>query len=41
MKEKMDTLETRKAELAPIPAEDPFILPPPALAEVYGANIKA
>ena len=44
MKDKMDTLETRKAELgvrlALIPAEDPFILHP-ALAEVYGANIKA
>ena len=41
MKETKDTLETRKAELGVIPAEDPFTLPPPALAEVYGANIKA
>ena len=28
MKETMDTLETRKAELGVIPAEDPFTLPP-------------
>ena len=44
MKEKMDTLEARKAELdvklAAIPEDEPIILHP-ALAEVYGAKIKA
>jgi site-specific DNA recombinase len=44
MKEKMDTLEARKAELdtklATVPENEPIILHP-ALAEVYGAKIKA
>ena len=44
MKEKMGTLEARKAELdtklAAVPAEDPIILHP-ALAEAYGAKIRA
>jgi len=40
MKETMDTLETRKAVLGVIREDEPIILHP-ALAEVYGANIKA
>ena len=44
MKEKMDTLEARKAELdaklAAVPEDEPILLHP-ALAEVYGAKIKA
>ena len=44
MKEQMDTLEAHTAELdtklVAVPAEYPIILQP-ALAEVYGANIKA
>ena len=44
MKEKMDTLEARKAELdtklAAVPEDEPIILHP-ALAEVYGAKNRA
>ena len=44
MKEQMDTLEARKAELdtklVAVPEDEPIILHP-ALAEVYGANIRA